>query len=40
LFEKPTIAQLGQHIDNLLWSTHQHDTQQSPLNDDEEEFKL
>ena len=40
LFEKPTVAQLGQHIDNLLWSTHQHDKQQQPLNDDEEEFKL
>ena len=40
LFEKPTIAQLGQHIDNLLWSMHQRDGQQSPLNDDEEEFKL
>ncbi|MEI8399415.1 MAG: amino acid adenylation domain-containing protein [Alcaligenaceae bacterium] len=40
LFEKPTIAQLGQHIDNLLWSTQQHDLQQAPLNDDEEEFKL
>ena len=40
LFEKPTIAQLGQHIDNLLWSAQQHDPQQSPLNDDEEEFKL
>ncbi len=40
LFEKPTIAQLGQHIDNLLWSTQEHDMQQSPLNDDEEEFKL
>jgi acyl carrier protein len=40
LFEKPTVAQLGQHIDNLLWSMHQRDGQQSPLNDDEEEFKL
>lgn len=40
LFEKPTIVQLGQHIDNLLWSAQRHDPQQSPLNDDEEEFKL
>lgn len=40
VFEKPTIAQLGQHIDNLLWSTQQQALQQSPLNDDEEEFKL
>ena len=40
LFEKPTITQLGQHIDNLLWSTQQHDGQQPSLNDDEEEFKL
>jgi amino acid adenylation domain-containing protein/non-ribosomal peptide synthase protein (TIGR01720 family) len=40
VFEKPTIAQLGQHIDNLLWSAQEHAAQQSPLNDDEEEFKL
>jgi acyl carrier protein len=40
VFEKPTIAQLGQHIDNLLWSAQEHASQQSPLNDDEEEFKL
>jgi long-subunit acyl-CoA synthetase (AMP-forming) len=40
VFEKPTIAQLGQHIDNLLWSAQEHALQQSPLNDDEEEFKL
>jgi amino acid adenylation domain-containing protein len=40
LFEKPTIAELGQHIDNLLWSTQPSTLQSPPLNDDEEEFKL
>ena len=40
LFERPTIALLGQYIDNLLWSNQQHDPERTVLNDDEEEFKL
>jgi acyl-CoA synthetase (AMP-forming)/AMP-acid ligase II/acyl carrier protein len=40
IFEKATIAQLGQHIDNLVWGTQQSTAATLPLSDDEEEFKL
>jgi acyl carrier protein len=40
LFEKSTIKQLSEYIDNLLWSTQSNRNESLPLDDDEEEFKL
>jgi acyl carrier protein len=40
LFERANIKQLGEYIDNLQWTSQNNSEVSSPLNDEEEEFKL